>query len=65
MYANVNFISRPRLVCENVVFSEPCCLESKGGVGKAFELFCKAINNFDYLKIEQMLPKNGSGLALL
>jgi hypothetical protein len=36
MYANVNLISHTKLVCENVVFSEPCCLENKCGVGKAF-----------------------------
>jgi BioD-like phosphotransacetylase family protein len=36
MYANVNFISCTKLVCENVVFSEPCCLENKCDVGKAF-----------------------------
>jgi hypothetical protein len=36
MYANVILISHTKLVCENVVFSEPCCLESKCGVGKVF-----------------------------
>jgi hypothetical protein len=36
IYANVNLISHTKLVCENVVFSEPCYLENKCGVGKAF-----------------------------
>jgi hypothetical protein len=36
MYANVNLISDNKLVRENVVFSEPSCLENKCDFGKAF-----------------------------
>jgi hypothetical protein len=36
MYANVTLISHTKLVYENVVLSEPCCLENKCGAGKAF-----------------------------
>jgi hypothetical protein len=41
MYANVNLISHTKLVYENGVFSEPCYLENKCDVGKAFNYFAK------------------------
>jgi hypothetical protein len=65
MYANVNLISHTKLVCENFVFSESCCLENKCDVGKLFSLNCKAIGQFGYLKIGIMLPKYVSSLAVL
>jgi hypothetical protein len=40
-YANVNLTSHTNLLCENVVFSEPCCLENKCEVEKAFSYFTK------------------------
>jgi hypothetical protein len=64
MYANVNLISHTKLVCENVVFSKPYYLENKCGDRKAFQLFLQSNRQFGYLEIEQMLPKNNSGLAL-
>jgi hypothetical protein len=50
MYANVNLISHTKLVCENVVFSEPCYLENKCGVEKAFYFICKAMGQFGFLR---------------
>jgi hypothetical protein len=65
MYANGKLISHTKLVCENVVFSEPCYLENKCGVRKVFSSFAKQLGNFGYLKIGLMPPKIGSGSSKL
>jgi hypothetical protein len=50
MHLNITLISHTKLVCENVVFSEPWCLEIMCEVRKAFIYFKNKRVIFGYLK---------------